>query len=180
MPRKKASDTTQTPKSAGSAGAKATRAPRKAEPAAAASASVSAPVKSKKTMSSAHKSALQAGRAQGRAVRLYLEALAANQPKRGRKRTADSVKKRLEQIDRDMANGSLDVIERLSAIQERLDLQRELERFDQHVNVAAVEEGFVSEASSYGARKGISYSAWRELGVSSDVLRRAGISRKNS
>ena len=32
-------------------------------------------------------------------------------------------------------------------------------------------------AKSYSERKGISYSAWREIGVSADVLRRAGIAQ---
>ena len=36
-------------------------------------------------MSEAHKAALSEGRAQGRAVRRYLEALDAHKPKRGRK-----------------------------------------------------------------------------------------------
>ncbi len=50
-------------------------------------------------MSDAHKAALAEGRAQGRAVRNYLEALEAHKPKRGRKRTPDSMKRRLAKID---------------------------------------------------------------------------------
>ena len=46
-------------------------------------------------MSDEHKAALAEGRTQGRAVRNYLDALEATKPKRGRKRTPDSVKKRL-------------------------------------------------------------------------------------
>ena len=55
------------------------------------------PTRRKKTaMSDAHKAALAQGRAAGnRAVRNYLEALEAHKPKRGRKRTPDSIKKRL-------------------------------------------------------------------------------------
>src|SRR5689334_9539098 len=45
-----------------------------------------APKKKTRAMSDEHKAALAEGRAQGRAVRLYLEALEANKPKRGRKR----------------------------------------------------------------------------------------------
>ena len=48
---------------------------------------------------------------------------------------------------------------------------------DQQVDLTAVEEGFVKAAKSYSERKGISYSTWREVGVSADVLKRAGISR---
>jgi hypothetical protein len=38
-----------------------------------------------------------------------------------------------------------------------------------------LEDGFVEHARSYGERKGISYAAWREIGVSAAVLKRAGI-----
>ena len=50
-------------------------------------------------MSAEHKAALAQGRSEGKAVRDYLDALRANKPKRGRKRTADSIKKRLAAID---------------------------------------------------------------------------------
>ena len=50
-------------------------------------------------MTDAHKAALAEGRAQGRAVRAYLEAIAATKPTRGRKRTPDSMRSRLAVID---------------------------------------------------------------------------------
>ncbi len=50
-------------------------------------------------MSQAHKDALAIGREEGRAVRRYLEALEAHKPKRGRKRSPESIQKRLDQID---------------------------------------------------------------------------------
>ncbi|MSY12507.1 MAG: hypothetical protein F2673_05190, partial [Actinobacteria bacterium] len=52
----------------------------------------------KNPMTNQHKAALAAGRAEGRIVRDYLEALRTNRPKRGRKRTADSIKKRLKAV----------------------------------------------------------------------------------
>ena len=45
------------------------------------------------------------------------------------------------------------------------------------VDLGAFEEDFVAAASGYSDRKGISYAAWRELGVPPAVLKRAGISR---
>jgi hypothetical protein len=42
-------------------------------------------------MSDEHKAALAEGRNQGRAVRRYLEALDAHKPRRGRKRTTESM-----------------------------------------------------------------------------------------
>ena len=53
----------------------------------------------KAPMSAAHKEALAVGREEGRAVRRYLEALEAHKPKRGRKRSAETIQKRLDQIE---------------------------------------------------------------------------------
>src|SRR3954462_15638416 len=50
-------------------------------------------------LSDDHKAALAEGRSQGRAVRRYLEALEAHKPRRGRKRTSDSMRKRLEKSE---------------------------------------------------------------------------------
>ena len=126
-------------------------------------------------MSDAHKAALAEGRTQGRAVRVYLEALEANKPKRGRKRTPDSVKKRLATIASELE--SADPLKRLQLTQEQLDLEAELAAGDQTVDLSELEKGFIEAAAPYAARKGISYSAFRSVGVSPAVLRAAGISR---
>src|SRR4051812_25848720 len=77
-----------------------------------------------KTMTSEHKTALAGGRDEGRAVRRYLEALEANKPHRGRKRTRDSVEKQLnETLDR-LTNAS--ALDRVHLVQRRLDLEQEL------------------------------------------------------
>lgn len=44
-------------------------------------------------------------------------------------------------------------------------------------DVAALEQDFIKVAAEYGRRKGISYAAWREVGVAPAVLKEAGISR---
>ena len=128
-------------------------------------------------MSDEHKAALAEGRNQGRAVRRYLEALEAHRPKRGRKRTTDSIQKRLEKIEAELP--SADPLKRLQLIQERLDLQNELEHANTKVDLTELEAEFVRAAADYSARKGISYAAWRELGVEASVLKRAGISRSS-
>lgn len=128
-------------------------------------------------MSDEHKAALAEGRNQGRAVRKYLEALEAHKPKRGRKRTADSVRRRLERIEAELADA--DALRRLQLVQERLDLSSELERAEAKVDITALEADFVSAAADYSTRKGISYAAWRELGVEPAVLTRAGIKRSS-
>jgi len=126
-------------------------------------------------MSDEHKAALAEGRNQGRAVRRYLEALDAHKPKRGRKRTPESMQKRLAKIETELT--SADPLHRLQLIQERLDLQSELEAAGTKVDLTELERGFVEAAKAYSERKGISYAAWRELGIEAAVLKRAGISR---
>ena len=131
--------------------------------------------KAKRSMSAEHKAALAEGRAEGRAVKAYLEALDQNRPKRGRKRTPDSIKKRLTVIDAELPDAS--PIQRLQLVQERMDLGKELAMMDTKVDLSALENAFVKTAGTYSDRKGISYAAWRELGVPTDVLKRAKISR---
>jgi hypothetical protein len=126
-------------------------------------------------MSESHKAALAEGREQGRSVRRYLEALEAHKPKRGRKRTSESVQKRLVVIEDKLPDA--DPLSRLQLVQERLDLQRELAAADTTTDLSTLEDEFVAAAGPYGQRKGISYAAWREAGVDPSVLRRAGIRR---
>jgi hypothetical protein len=130
-----------------------------------------------RTMSDQHKAALAEGRAEGRAVKAYLEAIEQNRPRRGRKRTADSVKKRLAAIDAQLDDAS--ALARLQLVQERMDLQQELASMDQKVDLTKLEGEFVKTAKKYSERKGISYAAWRELGVSAEILKKAGVSRSS-
>ena len=126
-------------------------------------------------MSDSHKAALAEGREQGRAVRRYLEALEAHKPKRGRKRTTESVQKRLAAIEEKLA--ASDALSRLHLVQERMNLENELASTGNTVDLQALEDEFVVAAAPYGSRKGITYAAWRQLGVDPAVLRRAHIKR---
>jgi len=126
-------------------------------------------------MSAEHKRALATGRAESRAVRVYLEALEAHKPKRGRKRTPEGIKGRLSQIDKLLQDA--DPLARVHLVQERLNLQNELEAQSEPVDMQSLEQGFVTAAAGYGQRKGISYAAWRAAGVDPKVLRKAGIPR---
>jgi hypothetical protein len=127
------------------------------------------------TMTDEHKAALAEGRAQSRAVRAYLDALEANRPKRGRKRTPDSMKKRLDQVVGEIATA--DPLKRVQLIQERIDLEQALTREDDAVDLTALEKGFVEVAAAYSKSKGITYAAWRELGIGAPTLKKAGIGR---
>jgi len=135
------------------------------------------PAKAKKRpMSDDHKAALAEGRNHARLVGRYLEALEAHKPKRGRKRTTDSVKKRLAAVEQELKNAS--ALNRLTLLQERRNLEVELAGMQgRGPDVSGLEKDFVKVAKSYSARKGITYGAWREFGVSPEVLKKAGISR---
>ena len=129
----------------------------------------------KRTVTDEHKAAMAEGRTQSRAIAAYLDALESFKPKRGRKRTPESIEKRLSAIDKQLE--SANPIKRLSLIQERLDLLQEKETLSGSVDLSEFEDDFVKSAKGYSERKGISYAAWRELGVPPAVLKRAGISR---
>jgi hypothetical protein len=124
-------------------------------------------------MSDSHKAALAEGREQGRAIRAYLDALEGSAPKRGRKRTVESIGKRLDVIDSELPGA--DPLRRVSLIQERLDLTSERDALGETVDLSGLEAGFVSMVKPYSERKGISKAAWREAGVPAAVLKAAGI-----
>lgn len=129
----------------------------------------------KQGMSEEHKAALAEGRRQGKAVRDYLEALEQHKPKRGRKRTPQSIRARLDKINQTIDDA--DPVNKLQLIQERMDLESELEKLENKPDLTKLEDDFVGAAKPYSERKGISYAAWRELGVEPAVLKRAGITR---
>lgn len=133
------------------------------------------PVAARRPMGDEHKAALAEGRESGRAIRQYLEAIETNRPRRGRRRTSESIEKRLAQIEESI--GSVDSLTRLHLVQERMDLQTELVTVDMEPDLSEYEAAFIAHAAGYSERKGISYAAWREIGVPRNVLREAGIER---
>jgi len=133
----------------------------------------------KKTpMSDTHKAALAKGREEGRIVRQYLEALESTKPRRGRKRTPDSIRRRLATIESTLQGA--EPLARLHLIEEKQRLEAELAHSGDTVDMAALEKAFIKVARIYGERKGISYSAWRTVGVSASVLQQAKIPRTRS
>ena len=129
-----------------------------------------------KQMTPAHKAAMAEGRKEGQAVKAYLDALDQHRPRRGRRRTRDSIAKRLAVIETQLAEASS--LKRLQLVQERRDLQAELDGMGGGgADTSGLEADFVKVAKSYAARKSISYASWRDLGVPADVLKKAGIGR---
>ena len=129
----------------------------------------------KRTMTADHKAKLAQGRNESRVVSRYLDALAAGKGKRGRKRTPESINMQITRIDKDLAEAS--PIRRLELVQRRFDLVAERDRLATRVDLEGLEKEFVKVAKSYAQRNAIGYSAFRELGVSAELLKRAGISR---
>jgi hypothetical protein len=126
-------------------------------------------------MSAEHKAALAKGRTEGRIVRDYLEGLRATKPRRGRKRTPDTITKRLETIETELASAS--PLDELLLVQERRDLTAELAAMSNAIDMEALERDFVGVARSYSDSKAISYASWRDVGVPASTLKKAGISR---
>src|SRR5262245_5109508 len=110
-------------------------------------------------MSDSHKEALAEGRNHARIVGRYLEALEANKPKRGRKRTQESVKKRLTTVTDELKDAG--GLSRLGLLQERRDLEVELATMQAGTpDLSGLEKDFVKVAKAYSAKKKISYGAW--------------------
>lgn len=132
----------------------------------------------KRVVSPEQKAAMATGRTEARAVKNYLDGLELTRPKRGRRRTPDSINQQLSRITDELATTS-DPMKRLALTQDRIDLTRELDKLESKVDVdmAGLEKAFIAAAAAYSSRKGISYGAWREIGVPPKVLQAAGISR---
>lgn len=123
----------------------------------------------KRPMSDDHKQALAEGRTQGKAVRAYLSALETTKKPAGRKpqQTPEEVQ---QQIDAEP-----DPAKRLELIQRRIDLEARAAATKETPDLEKLEADFVEVAKPYAERRGITYSAFRELGVPAKVLKDAGI-----
>lgn len=125
-------------------------------------------------MDAEHKAKLAQGRADARAVKGYLEFLDENKPRRGRRRTKESINKRLGAIDGEVDGAS--ALARLNLVQERMDLEAELEAMSQTVDGSELRASFVNAAGRYAESKGISRTAFRQMGVDAKTLDEAGVS----
>ena len=129
----------------------------------------------RRPMSSQHKRALAQGREQGRAIRRYLDALARQKPRRGRRRTVESANRQLRETVDQLATARS--LARVELVQRRIDLEAEIASLghDGGSDLSALEAGFVAAAKSYSERKGITTQAWLQGGVPRSVLRQAGL-----
>jgi len=83
------------------------------------------------------------------------------------------MQRQLDRIDAQYA--AADPLKRLQFAQERLRLRDELAASNGAADLERLEKEFIVVAKSYGDRRGITYQAWREVGVSDATLRAAGI-----
>jgi len=123
-------------------------------------------------MSEQHKKALAQGRQESSAIKAYLNAIESRKP--GRPATKEALKDRLAKVEAKI-DASNDPLKTVDLVQSKLDLERAISHASQRESVESLEAGFVKHAASYSERKGISYTAWREVGVPANVLRSAGI-----
>lgn len=127
----------------------------------------------RRNLSPEEKQARAVASAETRAVRKYLEGLQATSARRGRRR---SPQQELDAVQRQLDVES-DQIRKLALIQRRIDAERRLAESSDPIDMEALESGFVKAARSYSDRRGISYKAWREMGVAAAVLGKSGIAR---
>lgn len=124
-------------------------------------------------MDAEHKAKLVEGRADARVVKAYLQYLDENKPKRGRRRTVDSISNRLAQIDAELPNET--ALSRLKMFQERTDLTNELEALGRVADGSELREEFVGCASRYAAAHGLKAGAFRQMGVDTATVKEAKI-----
>ena len=112
---------------------------------------------------------------QERVVRRYLSAVESTKPGRGTKRTADAIGNRITKVDELLV--SADPLSRVHLTQERIELHAEYVRVTNgnQPDPSQLERDFIRVVRSYGDRNGITFAAWRQVGVDAAVLERAGI-----
>ena len=136
----------------------------------------------KRPMSRQHKAAIAAGRSDATAVRAYLEALSTSNGRNGHGRpklSKTQARARITAISTKIAKES-DPLNRLSLAQEQVDLEKLLANPGGSNGTKSVDDltkSFVRSARRYSERKGISWSAWRRIGVPARVLTKAGVQR---
>jgi hypothetical protein len=104
------------------------------------------------------------------AVRRYLEQL--DRPPRRVDR--EGLEAEIDRVRAELT-GDQDSLARVQLVQRRIDLEAALAACDQEPEDHTA--GFVDAAARYSERKGITWPAWRQVGVPAAVLRQAGVQR---
>jgi len=109
-------------------------------------------------------------------VETYLTALEAQQGKLARgRRTREWLESHVRDIDAKLPAAS--GVQRLGLIQDRLECEADLLSFAALDNFENLQQAFIKVAATYSERTGVSWQAWREVGVPVAVLNEAGVTR---
>lgn len=128
-----------------------------------------------------HKQALALGRKQGHVVRRYLEALEMGvKPRNGTDPEAErkELREKLDKLNHDIETTD-SPIQRVQMIQDRLEVEEALAKVEDiadQPDITSLEDEFKAVVADYASRKGLTYKAFREVGVPAKVLKEAGVS----
>jgi hypothetical protein len=110
-------------------------------------------------------------------IRDYLKALEAGKAPQPRgRRTVEFLSRRINDIQGEIDDAS-DPIKKVKLAQERLDLKAELDSRTAISQLDELEKAFIEHAAEVSVDQGISYNAWRDIGVPPKALKQAGIKR---
>ena len=122
-------------------------------------------------MTQQHKDAMAQGRTERAIVKRYLESL-----EKVQRNNSAQIARKLMDVKTMLNDNSLTPVKRLNLTQKKIDLTKKLNEQDKPMT-QDLEKDFVRVAKSFSERKGISYKAWREVGVPARVLKLADIHR---
>lgn len=105
-------------------------------------------------------------------IRTYLDALTGLSAEQLRQEREEE----LRQVEQELKNEDLDVLARLLLVQRSLDLAAQPDTKP----TKKMEDDFVRVAQRFAGQRGISYEAFRDIGVPASLLKRAEISRGRS
>jgi len=133
----------------------------------------------RRSLAPSHKQALARGRSEAAIVNRYLLALGTTK-RRGRPISKERMTTRVDAAHQQLAAST--GLAKLLAAQELRDLEHALSEIRQRdpANLRSLEAAFVRVAARFSVRRGISYGAWREVGVPAAILQRAKIRRGTS
>lgn len=127
-----------------------------------------------RTLSEGHKKALTSGRLESKAIGDYVDALKAGAGKaRKSRRTRDDVRAEIKEAKAELRTAR--AVDRVRLQQRLIDLDVELGEIAKFVDIAPLEREFIKVVKRFSERNGITWTAWRKVGVSAAVLRAAKV-----
>lgn len=126
-------------------------------------------------MSEENKKAMALGRERSRWVDAYIKALETHKYKgRGAQRPdSDDLKKRISELTKVIASST--GVEKVLRIQEKADLEKQLNSFTEDERFRELEARFLSVIKQFSLDRGVSFDSWRIAGVPVRTLAKAGM-----